>query len=186
MNARALAAFATASVLLTGCSGGSGESVGPATDPSSPSTSPGGTQSGSTPSAEADIVLTCGTPSDALVDRAKSAMARHPGPVTATTMVFAAETATGKWFVVGLDRAYVHDDGSLAGGGSRDLGLVLADGEPESATVIGVATDSHDGNEPTSISEDWSNVSWTGEVLDQGKAAVAKAVECLDAQGTGD
>lgn len=101
-------------------------------------------------------------------------------------MVFAADTATGKWFVLGLDRAYVRDDGNLAGGGSRNLALVLVDGEPESATVISVATDSHDGKEPTSLTEDWSNVSWTGDVLDQGRAAVVKAVECLDLQGTGD
>lgn len=188
MNTRGITVLAAAAAWLTACSGGAEETAGSTTG--SPkethSASPTGKQSGTSSGATTDVARSCGMPSEALVDRAKVAIATHPGPVTATTLVFAAETPTGKWFVLGLDRAYVHDDGSLAGGASRNLALVRVDGQPGSATMIPVATDHHDGKAPPTPVEDWSSVTWRGDLLDQGKAAVAKAVECLDAQGTGD
>ena len=68
-----------------------------------------------------------GTPPKALVERASMSIAAHPGRITATSYVFAATTDTGDWYVLGLDRTYVHDDGSPAegpdGNHSRSLAL---------------------------------------------------------------
>jgi hypothetical protein len=63
---------------------------------------------------------------------------------------------------------------------------VRIDGQPGSATVIRVASTGKGRSSAPTLTEDWSDVSWTGDLLDQGKAALAKAVACLDSQSTGD
>ena len=189
MTTRGTVVVAAAALLLTACTGGADDNAASTTSTpkGSSSTSPSGTKAGATPALATDVARSCGTPSRALVDRAKIAIASHPGPVTATTLVHAANTPTGKWSVIGLDRAHVHDDGSLAGGSSRSLALVRVDEKSGSITMIDVAYSGKPGTpDAATIIEDWSNVTWRGDLLKQGKAAVAKAVECLDGQGTGD
>ena len=188
MTTRGIVAVVAAAVLLTACTGGADDNAASTTGTptGTTSTSPTGTGSGAAPAPATDVARSCGTPAKALVDRAKIAIASPPGPVTATTLVHAANTSTGKWSVIGLDRAYVHDDATLAGGSSRDLALVRVDEKSGSITMIEVASRRKVGPPAPAVTEDWSNVTWTADLLDQGKAAVAKAVECLDGQGAGD
>lgn len=105
---------------------------------------------------------------------AAMAVASHPGPVRAATRVRAAKTSTGTWFVVGIDRAYVKDDGTLAGGVSRSLALSNA---PGGANYIPLG----EGTTAKPVATSWKRVSWTGDRLDAGKRALRKAVDCLDA-----
>lgn len=161
------------------------------------STAPGLAQSGSpsqsaavhAPSAPVAAVVpttaaatpTCGTPPPALVDRASMSIAAHPGAITATTYVFAATTDTGDWYVLGLDREYVHDDGSPVGERSRSLALTNSARTTDGSVAmipLSVAV-----SERLPIS--WDAVSWTGDTLAAGKRAVDRAISCLDGRSRG-
>ena len=118
----------------------------------------------------------CGTPSKALLDWAAMALAPHEGPITASAVVFAATTASGDWYVIGIDRAYVHDNGTLAGGRSRDLGLTNAvKRRTADSKVIPLG-----GERKGVMSVSWDSVSWNDDKLSAGEAAVDQAITCLD------
>lgn len=132
---------------------------------------------GSTPTA-----LSCGTPPKSLVERASASIAAHPGPITATTYVFAATTDTGDWYVLGLDRTYVHDDGTPGLGPEGDHSRSLA------LTNLARTTDGSVAMIPLSVAVSeklpvsWDRVSWTGDTLEAGRRAADKAIACLEAQ----
>lgn len=117
--------------------------------------------------------LACGTAPKPLVDRAGMSIAAHPGAITATTYVFAATTATGDWYVLGPDRAYVHDDGTLALGPNGDHSRSLALTNPAGAAdgTVAMIPLSVDVSTRTPIS--WERVSWTGDTLAAGQRAAA-------------
>ncbi|HET7800791.1 MAG TPA: hypothetical protein VFL38_10240 [Humibacillus xanthopallidus] len=170
--------LAAAVMALAGCtsSPGSSDSSGAATSTTAaaPATSPA---SGPTndPAVTARV-LACGTAPKALVDQASQSIAAHPGAITATAYVFAATTDTGDWYVLGLDRDYVHDDGSPAGGASRSLALTnLSRRGTHGVAMIPLTVGL---SERTPIS--WDRVSWTGDTLAAGQRAAKRAVECLD------
>lgn len=117
---------------------------------------------------------TCREPGAAIVERAKVAIAPHPGPVEAATLVRAATTQTGTWFVIGIDRAYAADDGTLSGGASRSLALTNA---PSGVNFIPVAF----GETDKPLATLWDQVSWTGSRLAAGERALRAAIDCLDA-----
>ena len=147
-------------------------------------TAPTTNATGSTTTAPAPPVtaLACGTAPRALVDRAGASIAAHPGVITATTYVFAATTATGDWYVLGLDRTYVHDDGTPALGPNGDRSRSLALTNPARATdgAVAMIPLSVDVSTRTPIS--WDRVSWTGDTLAAGERAAQRAIACLDAQ----
>lgn len=120
----------------------------------------------------------CDTPSKALTEWAGYAIASHPGPISASALVFAATTKTGDWYVVALDREYVLDNGTLTGDHSRDLGLTNAVKRRTAESKLIPISRDHKGK----LVITWENVSWDGETLTAGKAAAALAVTCLDAQ----
>ena len=120
----------------------------------------------------------CGTPPRALEDRASVGITSHPGAITATTYVFAATTDTGDWYVLGLDRDYVHDDGSPVGEHSRSLALT----NPARATDGEVAMIPLSLAVSAKLPVSWERVSWTGETLAAGKRAAERAIACLDEQ----
>ncbi|GAA1966403.1 hypothetical protein GCM10009817_02760 [Terrabacter lapilli] len=108
-------------------------------------------------------------------------IAAHPGAITATTYVFAATTDTGDWYVLGLDREYVHDDGSPVGERSRSLALTNSARTTDGSVAmipLSVAV-----SERLPIS--WDAVSWTGDTLAAGKRAVDRAISCLDGRSRG-
>jgi hypothetical protein len=119
-------------------------------------------------------VLRCQDADTSIVEMAKAALAPHPGPVRAATVVRAAKTQTGTWFVVGIDRAYATDDGTLTGGASRSLALTNA---PAGVNFIPLG----DGVTGKPITTSWDRVKWTGSRLAAGKRALGMAVGCLDA-----
>jgi hypothetical protein len=110
------------------------------------------------------------------VRRGSDVLAAHPGPITAATLVPAAKTDTGQWFVLGIDRAYATDDGALGGGSSR--GLALTNADPVHAVVIPLTHGPRRANQ----SVRWARVNWTGDVLALGKRAASQAFDCLDQQ----
>jgi hypothetical protein len=126
--------------------------------------------------------LACGTAPKGLVDRAGMSIAAHPGAITATTYVFAATTDTGDWYVLGLDRAYVHDDGTPALGPNGDHSRSLALTNPARAAdgTVAMIPLSVDVSDRTPVS--WDHVSWTGDTLAAGQRAAQRAIACLDAQ----
>ncbi|TQN45974.1 hypothetical protein FHX52_2679 [Humibacillus xanthopallidus] len=163
--------LAAAVMALAGCTSSPGSSNSSA---AATSTTPAANPA-SDPAVTA-TVLTCGTAPKALVDQASQSIAAHPGAVTATAYVFAATTDTGDWYVLGLDRDYVHDDGSPAGGASRSLALTNlsrpgTNGVAMIPLTVGLS-------ERTPIS--WNRVSWTGDTLAAGQRAAKRAVECLE------
>lgn len=121
-------------------------------------------------------VLECQDPDASFVAMAETAIAPHPGPVRAATLVRAAKTRTGTWYVVGIDRAYATDDGTLTGGASRSLALTNA---PAGVNFIPLG----DGVTDKPFATSWDRVSWTGSRLAAGQRALRKVVECLDASG---
>lgn len=121
-------------------------------------------------------VLECQDPDAALVEMAATAIAPHPGPIRAATVVRAAKTRTGTWYVVGIDRAYAMDDGTLSGDASRSLALTNA---PAGVNFIPLG----DGMTDKPFATSWDRVSWTGNRLAAGQRALRKAVGCLDATG---
>lgn len=153
-------------------------SCGPGT-PTSPEHSPSESASTSPSVSSAPAAaLTCGTPDQRLVEWSKVGNSGGTGPIDATTLVPAATTPTGMWAVLGIERRYVHDDGTDAGGASRTFALVNgADAdEPQLIPIGSMSTEKGAGD----LQPDWSNVSWTGETLAAGKKALAFANDCLD------
>ena len=126
--------------------------------------------------------LACGTAPKPLVDRAGMSIAAHPGPIIATTYVFAATTDTGDWYVLGIDRKYVHDDGSLATGpnGDHSRSLALTNQARKTDGTVAMIPLSVDVSDRTPVA--WDHVSWTGDTLAAGQRAAQRAIACLDAQ----
>jgi hypothetical protein len=167
-----LAAVLLSVGLLTACSspGSDDEASRQPTSPRSPSADRSGRASLPPPGP-------CTTPSRAVLAQAAAALAAHPGPVRASTLVRAATTDTGTWYVIGLDRAYVLDSGEPAGGASRSLGLTNAAGGEPGSSMIPIGGGEARGD----VRISWRRVSWTGETLEAGRRATRRAVGCLDA-----
>lgn len=155
---------------LTACTPESGDDVAPRPSDSPPPPTRGTDEA--TPLED----LRCQQPAASVVETAKLALAAHPGPVRSATVVRAARTSTGTWFVVGIDRAYIHDDGTLAGGASRSLGLTNA---PAGDTIIPLG----EGTAQQRLRLSWDNVSWTGETLRAGRRAARTVIDCLAGAG---
>jgi hypothetical protein len=139
--------------------------------------------SASAPASPADSAATqeqsptCESPSKRLLDWAGVSVASHPGPITSSALVFAATTDTGDWYVLALERGYVHDDGSPAEGSSRHLALTNAAGAgTNDPHLIDVGSGSRRGE----VVQDWGKVSWSGETLAAGRRAADLAIDCLD------
>ncbi|WP_323096154.1 hypothetical protein [Intrasporangium sp. YIM S08009] len=154
--------------LLAGCTAGP------------PASTPGVATSSSASSAREPA---CGTAPKALVERVATSVAAHPGTITGTSYVFAATTDTGDWYVLGIDRTYVHDDGSPGlgpeGDHSRSLALTNAARKTDGSVAMIALSVAVSDKLPVS----WDRVSWTGETLAAGKRAAARAMECLDTKG---
>jgi hypothetical protein len=118
-------------------------------------------------------VLRCQDPSASVEEMAMTAIAPHPGPLRASTLVRAATTSTGTWYVIGVDRAYVLDTGTLTGRASRSLALTNA---PVGVSFIPLG----DGLAHRPFETSWDRVSWTGRRLAAGQRALRRAVRCLD------
>lgn len=164
-------------VLLSACSTSISTTTRPHTDT-------GSQEVGPAPTPSPTVKLACGAPDTKLVEWIKVGIARGTGPVDATTLVPAAVTPTGAWSVLGLERRYVHDDGTDAGGASRTFALVngTAAEDPKLIPIASMSTEKGAGV----LQEDWSNVSWTGETLAAGKKALAFAADCLDGAHAGE
>jgi len=149
-----------------------------------PTTNATGSTTGSTTTAPAPpaTALACGTAPPALVDRAGASITAHPGVITATTYVFAATTATGDWYVLGLDRTYLHAAGTPALGPNGDHSRSLALTNPARATDGAVAMIPLSVDVSTRTPIAWDRVSWTGDTLAAGERAAQRAIACLDAQ----
>jgi hypothetical protein len=94
------------------------------------------------------------------------------------SLVYAASTETDDWYVLAIDREYVLDNGSLAGGHSRDLALTNAiDGAPGSRKLIPISA----GSLEKGWKVTWGNVAWSGDTLAAGQRAAERAIQCLDA-----
>lgn len=172
--------------VLSACSASApDEASSSASGISSNTTAPGSvraTTSAPAPAAAA-TTPTCSSPPTALVERAGMSIAAHPGTITATTYVFAATTDTGDWYVLGLDRTYVHDDGSRAVGPDGDHSRSLALTNPARRTDGEVAMIPLSVAVSEKLPASWDRVSWTGDTLAAGKRAAERAIACLDAQG---
>lgn len=181
---------AVTAAALTGCTSAStppsaspSATVGTVTRSTENSSTSATTSSATESSAAPATALACGTPPKALVERAGMSIAAHPGTITATSYVFAATTDTGDWYVLGVDRAYVHDDGSPAEGPDGDHSRSLA------LTNLARTTDGEVAMIPLSVAVSerlpisWDLVSWTGETLAAGRRAAQRAMDCLDEQG---
>lgn len=172
-----LSVVLVAPVLLSSCSTSISTTTRPHTDAGSQESSPA-------PASSPAVQLACGTPETRLIEWAKVGLATHSGPVTATTLVPAATTPTGAWSVLGVERRYVYDDGTEAGGASRTFALVNGT-DADQRKLIPIATASTQAGS-SGLHEDWSAVSWTGETLAAGKEALAYAVDCIDDARAGD
>lgn len=148
--------------------GGAPQQPGESTSPSA-ATDPSGDATDSP-------VIRCEHPAASLVAMAKTAIAPHPGPVRAATLVRAAKTRTGTWYVVGIDRAYVMDDGTPTGQTSRSIALTNA---PAGSRFIPLG----EGETHEPFEASWDRVSWGDSRLSAGKQAVRNAVGCLNATG---
>ena len=84
----------------------------------------------------------------------------------------AAKSGTGTWYVVGIDRAYAMDDGTVTGGASRSVALTNA---PDGVRFIPLG----DGVTHKPFATSWDRVSWTGSRLAAGQRALLKAIACL-------
>ncbi len=164
--------------VLAGCTASAG--IDPPT--TMPVTTTATNATGSTTTAPHPTALACGTAPKALVERAGMSVAAHPGAITATTYVFAATTDTGDWYVLGLDRAYVHDDGSPALGpnGDHSRSVALTNAARKTDGAVAMIPLSVDVSDRTPVS--WEHVSWTGDTLAAGQRAAQRAIACLDAQ----
>lgn len=154
-------------VALAGCTSSPGTTGGAATAPAR--------EPASTPT-----TLTCGTPPKELAERAAASIAAHPGPITATTYVFAATTSTGEWYVLGIDRSYVHDDGTPAMGPDGDHSRSLALANPARSTDGAAAMILLSADVSDKLPVSWDRVSWTGDTLAAGRRAADTAISCLE------
>ncbi|GAA2481766.1 hypothetical protein GCM10009858_19380 [Terrabacter carboxydivorans] len=165
---------AVAAGLLAGCTAGATTAPpdGPGPTPSTAAATPG----------DPATTLACDAAPKALVDRAAASIAAHPGTITASTYVFAATTATGDWYVLGVDRTYVHDDGTPASGpeGDHSRSLALTNLAPKTGENVAMIPLSVAVSDKTPVS--WELVSWTGDTLAAGRRAADRAMACLDAQ----
>lgn len=123
--------------------------------------------------------LTCEQTWPVLLARAGNVIVGDNGPFLGSTLVHAARTKTGDWYVLAVDRASVYDNGRQSGSGSRALGLTNATrGHVDGSTMIRIGGGRLRGR----VRMDWSRVSWTGDTLAAGKAAARRAIQCLDAE----
>jgi hypothetical protein len=111
-----------------------------------------------------------------LLDWAGVSIASYPGPITASSLVYAASTDTGDWYVLAIDRDYARDDGTLAGGGSRSVALTNAVDPAGPRKLIPLS----EGGTGKGRQVSWRHVSWTGDTLAAGKRAAQLAIQCLD------
>lgn len=178
-NRAATLGLAGALALLAGCTATTPPPVS-SSRPVRAATAPVATAPGVT--APAATAPACGTAPKALVERAGVSVAAHPGPVTATTYVFAATTETGNWYVLGLDRTFVRDDGTpgLGPEGDQSRSLALTNAARTTDGEVAMIPLSVDVSDRTPVS--WDRVSWTGATLAAGRRAVERAIACLDAQ----
>lgn len=122
--------------------------------------------------------LTCGEPPVDVLDWAEISVASHPGPVTAAAVVYAATTATGDWYVLAVDRLFETDDGTtVEGEGTRSLGLTNTVNPPPGEPLM---VDLGHGAIGETVTPEWGSVTWTGDTLDAGDRAAARAQECLE------
>lgn len=169
-------------VLASGCT--ASPSAAPiaqrhSTDSADGSAAPAPPAAAQAPSGSAPETLACETPSQDLIDWAGEAIASHPGPIRAATVVYAASTDTGDWYVVGVDREHVYDDGTLTGDVPRYLGLTNGvDSPPGERRMIPISA----GGEGKPWMVRWDYVSWTGDTLAAGERAAQLAIQCLDEQ----
>lgn len=172
-DARTLALACIVAATLTACSSAEEPSARETAGTEVPAAAT--SDSTGTPAVPDSGPLQCQDPTEALRKAAATAVARHPGPVIGATLVEAATTDTGTWFVVGLDRAYTRDNGSLSGGASRSFALTDA---PSGATFIPLG----EGTARKPVTTSWERVSWQGDDLTAGQQALQWAVGCLDEQ----
>lgn len=137
--------------------------------PVSPSPSP-------SPSGEGgSAALACTEPSKELLDWAGVSVASHPGPWLRTALVPAGKTSTGTWYVLAVERGYVHDDGSRAEGSSISVALTNQPDAPVEAKVIPLA----EGEAGNPVAVSWQNVNWDAAQRARGEAAVDAALACI-------
>lgn len=185
---RGALALVTVVAALSGCTTSQATTATPGGAPANAAIASGasaGTATGGAPDATPGSTVTalsCGTPPKALVERASASIAAHPGPITATTYVFAATTDTGDWYVLGLDRTYVHDDGTPVPGPDGDHSRSLALTNPARTTDGSVAMIPLSVAVSERLPVSWDRVSWTGDTLEAGRRAADKAIACLEAQ----
>lgn len=169
-----------ASVLASGCT--ASPSPAPPAQPSGARAADGSAQpvppvaaqprSPTTPEA-----LACSVPSRALLDWAGASSLGHSGPIRASSLVYAASTDTGDWYVLAIDREHVLDDGTLTGDSSRRLALTNAvKPPPEERKLIPIS----EGSIGKGWKITWDSVSWTGDTLAAGQRAAQRAIQCLD------
>lgn len=133
----------------------------------------------SAPATEAAQPLSCEKTWPVLLKRAGNAIVGETGPFVGSTLVHAARTKTGDWYVLAVDRASVYDNGQQSGSGSRALGLTNATrGHVDGSTMIPIGGGQLRGR----VRMDWSRVSWTSDTLAARKAAARRAIQCLEAE----
>lgn len=167
--------------VASGCSGP--DAASPASQPSAAPAVDAPSKTGPSTRAEpkqqpATGAPACTTPPTALLEWAGVSIASHPGPIKAASLVYAASTGTGDWYVLAVDRQYVLDDGTLTGDHSRDLALTNAldaSGEPRKMIPLS------EGSNVKGWKVTWRNVNWSGDTLAAGQRAAQRAIECLDA-----
>lgn len=187
---RALTAVTAGALLiasLTACSSDPADSDG-----SDPDSSPTPAQDqGPTPPADRDPgdlsavgdeddELTCGEPPVEVLDW--GADPEEDRPVIAAAVVYAATTATGDWYVVAIDRIPETTDGATADGeGTRSLALTnIVNPPPGEPQMIDLGRGAIGEMVPAS----WSSITWSGETLEAGNRAAARAQECLEEMAT--
>lgn len=118
-----------------------------------------------------------------MLDWAIAAIAAHPGPIRASSMVRAATADSGTWYVVAIDREYVLDDGTPTGDGSRTLALTNAIDRPRSEANMIPLGDGGVGAMGKPVEPSWRNTTWRGDPLRAGERAAKRAIACLDESG---
>lgn len=173
---RAAATAALAVVVASGCT--ASPSAAPPAQPLATGAADGSSQSAppgaAGPTGEAPE---CTAPTRDLLDWAGVSIASYPGPITASSLVYAASTDTGDWYVLALDRDHVRDDGARTGDSSRSVALTNAVGTaPGSGKLIPLS----EGGIGKDRMISWRNVSWAGDTLAAGQRAARLAIQCLD------
>lgn len=159
-------------LLLAGCGAETDSAPKPRPEPTA-------TSAPATEGPKAAQPLSCEKTWPLLLKRAGNAIVGETGPFVGSTLVHAARTKTGDWYVLAVDRASVYDNGQQSGSGSRALGLTNATrAQVDGSTMIPIGGGQLRGR----VRMNWSRVSWTGDTLAAGKAAARRAIECLDAE----